>query len=812
MSKKERERKKKRIRNEAQRLSGKTKIDERFTYGPLELIRAGKVVIMKNNSTPEQHAETLKRAAEANKSLLVELETKVKELQADVAKYDPLELMDHAGYAALAVLIHGKTESELSHDETRVLPSLEYLQYLIARTPPPKKPSELTDEAWKNIWAKVAEVLDITSNYLMTRPPKNSPPTETDAVVQMLDQMRLMVRVQRFPNFLEDYWKESLDPYDNLLKQAYGVGSEAIIAGLKQLSDYQKQGLMHKQIDAMSAVTKLRQRASELGISEDNTEEYEKAIQASGELKAMHEEAQEKLQEAFTPKLFEITDASSLPKQVLSLLAVKPGEQPLNKLTGPQYEDLSPLSTDVEHYKPFLEINGKYYTFYHSGFEDRIAEIIEADLNTRYPKKRTTTEKARSDYVEEEAVSVLARIVKPNYQALNLFYPNPDENGQLTELDGLIEIDDVLLLIEVKAGSISAGMSRGAPSSVEKDLKDLIFEGQRQSERAERYIKSADKVDFYDHTGKKVVHRVEHQKFRKIFRIVVTRENLGWFGASLAQLSVLDPSLSKNMPWQVSVDDLRAISDLFEGKGIEFSHYLEVRLQAAENQTLQQNDEIDHVALYNAMNYYHKNVDSTADRMTFRAYSLPIDRYFMDKLAGKKTPRPEQKMSKEMRMVIDALEASTSHHRYEVGSFLLGNDGSQRKDVTKHLKKVLGLQPANGQRVIRLASPEMKFGLSIGHVEERKLEQEKLRCAVYMKNHNLERWLSVNTDNRHGLVVTDIIELKASDYTDEQITQARAKLEHDLSVNAARLSIARNQLCPCGSGERFKNCHGKKAA
>ena len=810
MSRRDREKKKKRIRNEAQRLSGKTKIDERYTYGPLELIRAGKVVIMKNNSTPEQHAETLKRAAEANKELLVELETKIKELQDEVSKYDPLELMDHAGYMALAVLIHGKTESELSHEETRVLPGLEYLQYLIARTPPPNTPNELTDDAWKEVWAKVFEVLDITSNYLITRPIKGKTPTETDGLVQMLDQMRLMVRVWRFPNFLEDYWKESLEPYDDLLRQAYGVGAAEIIAGLKQINTYQKQGLMQKHIDVMDATKKLRARAAELGLHEDDKDAYMTAIQQSAELKALHKDAQEKAQEAYTTKLFEITDVSSLPKQVLSLLSVKPGEQPLSQLTGPNHEDLSPLSTDIEHYKPFLEIDGKFYTFYHAGFDDRIAEIIEADLNQRYPKQRTSIEKARSDYVEIEAVELLSGIVKPEYRALNLFYPNPDDNGQLTELDGLIEVDDVLILVEVKSGGISAGTSRGAPASLEQDLKDLIFEGQRQSERAERYIKSADKIDFYDHTGKKVVHSVEHKKFRKIFRVVVTRENLGWIGASLAKLSVLDPSLSSSMPWQVSVDDLRAIADLFAGKGVEFGHYLQVRLEAAENQALSQNDEIDHVALYNAMNYYHKNVDDDANRMTFNAYSLPIDQYFMGKLAGENPVKPEQKMSKELRTVIDALEASKHPHRFEVGAFLLGNDGYQRKDVTKHLKKVLGQQQTNGQRVIRLASPDMKFGMSIGHVEKEKLEQEKLRCAVFMKNNHLDRWLSVNVDTSSGLEITDIVELKSEDFTDEQIAGARLKLERDMQQNTTRLSIARNQPCPCGSGERFKNCHGKK--
>jgi hypothetical protein len=810
MSKKKRDRKKKRIQNETQRLTGKTKIDERIQVGPLELTRAGKLVVMQNNSTPEQHAETLKRAAKANKQILVELEAKIKELQTMVAKYDPLDLMNPAGYMAIGLLMHGKTESELTHDENKVLPGLEYLQYLIARTPPPAKPEDLSEETWKDIWARVFEVIELTSSYLMTRAPQGKNPSEVEGLVQSLDWMRLAVRVNRFPNFQVDYWRTSFEPYDNLLQQVYGVGAADVIKGLTQLSDFQRTGILRKHIEAHEAVAVLRARAEQLGLSEDDPEAYKASIQKSAELKALNEDAQNKVTEAYTNRLFEITDVSSLPKSILSLLTVKPGEEPLDKLTGPNHEDLSPLSTDVLHYKPFLEVDGKFYTFYHSGFEDRMAEIIEADLNQKQPAQRTSVEKARSDYIEKEATDLLGQILNPEYSGMNVYYPNPDENGQLTELDGLIQIDDILLLVEVKAGGISAGTSRGAPESLETDLKDLIFEGQRQSERAERYIRSSDKVDFYDHTGKRVVHSIEHKNFRRIFRVVVTREQLGWVGAGLAKLSVIDPSLDSSLPWQVSLDDLRAIADLFEGKSLEFSHYLEVRLEAAANKVLSQQDEIDHVSLYNAMNYYHKNVEASADRMTFNAYGLPIDQYFMGKAAGESPAKPIQKMPTELRALIDALNDSDQPHRFEVGSFLLGNDGGQRKDVTKHIKRIISKQKVDGQRTLRVASKDMKLGVSVGHVEDANWELEKARCAVYMKNNQLDKWLSVHIDTNDGIKVTQIVELKPEDFTDEQIAEAAVKLERDVQRNAARLNVARNQQCPCGSGERLKNCHGRK--
>lgn len=810
MSKKRRKRaKKRRLDKETERLTGRTKIDERFRYGPLELVRAGKYVMMHNTATPEQHAEILKYAAEAHKELVKELEQNIRELQKLVSKYDPLDLMHRAGYAALTLLIKGKTESELTLEENKVLPSIEYLQYVIARTPGDPKAKEPTEAEWKQLWSKVIEILDITSAYLSTRAPKGKNVAEIESLVHSLDLMRLMVRVNRFPNFLEAYWRTSFEPYDNLLREVYGIGASEVVRGLKQLSDFQRRGIANKHVEAQLAVARLRKKAEELGFKEEEVEAYKRALKESPELKPLSDDVEKKLNEAFTVKIFEITDVSNLPKSILSLLSIKPGEEPLNVLTGPNNEDLSPLSTDLLHYKPFIEVDEKFYTFYHSGFEDRMAEIIGADLNQKRPLKRTTIEKVRSDYIEKEAVDLISSIVDPSFVGRNLYYPNPDQKG-LTELDGLIEVDDILIVIEVKSGGISAATSRGAPSSLEKDLKDLIFEGQRQSERAERYIRSADSVSFYDESGKKQVHSVSHSKYRKIFRIVVTREQLGWIGANLARLSVVDPSLSRSLPWQISLDDLWAVADLFNGKGIEFCHYLEVRLEAAATPILHQHDEIDHISLYNAMNYYHKNIGGDADRMTFNAYGLEIDQYFMTKAADETPKTPEQKMPQDLRKLIEALERSDTAHRYEVGSFLLGNNGNQRKDVAKHIKKLRTNQSPTGHRTIRLVSKDLKIGVSIGQMAEDRWSQEELRCALFMEKHDLMRWLSVQLDVRNGLHISEIVELRREDYTEERLKAAQSKLARDIEENIAKHKIARNQQCPCGSGERFKNCHGKR--
>jgi hypothetical protein len=801
--------KKKRIKKKKLQSRGLVKIDDRVNYGPLEILRAGNNVIMRNRSSPEQQEEIRLRMAGLNRQTIEDLKRGLKEVQDELKKYDPLEIMHRAGYVALNLLMKGKTESDLSTDENMVLPGIEYLQYLISRTPKNSSVIELDESGWDMIWGRTVDLIKDTHTYLMTRRAVAGKNAEMDELVFQLDSMKLMVRINRHSHFQNQYWKISLEPYENELKRFYGVDSKTIIEGLNRIREYQSRGIMNRHLDTMRSVMLVREQALELGFDISDKEQMIKALK-NVKWKKLHQATQKKLQDTFSAELFNITDVAKLPAELMNLLAISPGEEPLFELTGPNNEDLSPISTSSLHYRPFMNVDGEFYTFYHSGFEDKIVDLIEADINAKLGKKRSSAEKKKSDTIEVEAQRLFNRILKPDFSFLNIYYPNPDEQG-LTELDGLIGIDDVLYLIEVKSGSFSAGASRGAPLALSRDLKELILEGQRQSERAERYIKSAQVTNFYDHTGTKVVHQIRHEEYRNIFRVIITKEQLGWVGARLAKLSVIDPELSKNMPWHISIDDLWAIGDLFEDKAVEFTHYSQQRLRAANDARLHQTDELDHVALYFAHNFYHEMVRGDSDMHVFHgSYTKSIDEYFMNKEYGEEYKKPEQKLPLEMRSLIDAINDSKFKHRLHVTSLLLSLDSNTRKSVMKHLKKLSLPHGEIRQRSVRVVLGSQDAGLSISECDEASWEDEKLRSAIQMKNYNLPSWFAIRVKKGGGFNVLDLELLKNEQFDEQQIEAARMKLEKDLLSNAKQGTIANNQHCPCGSGERFKKCHGKK--
>lgn len=791
--------------------------DEVISHGPLRIERYGRFTRLLNISTPEEHAAFLKRSREVNKEILNDLETEVLVLQDLVKEYDPVELMHRAAYMLLPLFMKYKSEYDFGPDESYYLPTVEYLQYLIARTDMNEDAAELTESEWNDLWEQAIKVMKLTWSYIFTRKPLEEASSQIDELRFTIDMRRLMVRVERYSYFLRDYLETSLNPYEQWIEEIYGIGVEEIVEGLCKVDEYQKTGVLGRYRDVIELQEVLSQKLKQKGFRADPEappDEIERTKQAllSEEFSPLHNRIEEKMRLTFTPAILEITDLTSLPKPILSLLSVKPAEAVLTTLTGPDYDDLSPLSTSVLHYKPFLEVNGKFYSFYHSGFEDRIAEIIEADLFHKRPNAITVMAKKRSDLIETDSKDLLVSLIKPDFAFQNAFYPNPDDAGNLTELDILLGVDDVLFLVEVKAGAFSDPASRGAPKSLAKELSDLIMEGQYQSERAEKYIKSNEEVAFFNVTGKEVICRIKQSEYRRIFRVVITREALGWVGAKIATLSILDPNLSEAFPWHVSIDDLRVVAELFRDSEIRFVHFLEQRLRASAETVLSQNDEIEHIGLYNNLNYYHKLPAKGMDRMTFDAsYMQDIDYYFSEKSVGGNPEVPTQDMPPKMMQFIGALRNSRLRGRFEVGSILLSMDDGGRSEFQGVLDALDTARAERKQQTIRMPFTDSSFGLSITCADDNHWQEELLHSAAQMQQSECGRWLVVQLANESPYKIARVEAISPGSFSEEDLVSSKLRLEQKTKRTMASQKIGRNDPCPCGSGKKFKRCHGFSA-
>lgn len=752
------------------------------------------------DSLNEERAKTLEK-----------LKAKIKQLQENIEKFDPLDLMNRAAYQLIPIWT---SKLEESSNEYLVAPCAQYLQYLIARSPFESAKIELTDDIWTNIWESLIEIMHLMQKYYFTDGINRSSTGAIGSLKFMYEMKNLLWRGDNYSYFLEDYWVSHLSHLESKLIELFGINLVELVEGLKQIRDYHRTGLIdqyakfNEMDEDFENLLVAKIETSGISLKEDGNINLDKwinnFIENNSELKQKRSEIQEQFIKTFTPQAFNITEISNLPKSLLSVIAIKPSESILTDLNYNR-DDLSPASMSPLHQKPFLEVDGQYYSFFHSGFEDKIPNIIESEILRIRPGALEEIQSKRSQNIEKLSSELFNDILKPDRVFRNLHYY--DLTGKLTELDLLIIVDDLLFIVETKSGAFT---SNGSHLSLIKGYKKSIIEGHKQSLRVFNYIQSKDTSEFFDHTGKKVVFTLKRSDIRQVHRIVITKENLGWVGARVGVLQEIDPSIKTHVPWHISLEDLRIMRELFNENELQFVHYAEVREKAANESSIVQNDEIQHIGLYFSLNFYNQNQlkGRKPDFITYDdSFKKEIDQYFYDKAAGKKAILPGQKISEELKMLLVKLRDSKIKGRFEVASLILGMSSQGQENIKNGLSYLLEGAPQLKRRTMKVLSIESSVGVTITTAAGKQLDQELANSAAQSQQSNCSYWYVLQLSFDSNLDVLQLKRISPDEFSKEEINKGLKYIEDRVQRELVSKKVGRNNPCPCGSGKKYKKCH-----
>lgn len=792
----------------------KRKPDESLCFGPIRIDRYGRYIHFSNTMTFEEHKILLSKMKITHSDISMEISIKIEELQKAIAQYNPIDLLHRAAYEVLPLYIRYESESDYQPAEGSNLTTLEYLQYLISRSKFNPNGNTIDDSTWPPVWKMIKDVIKLAENWIWTRPPLTNPPTEIDELRTILDIHRLGIRIKRYQIFLKAFWEDCLIPFSSHIEKAYGITAENFISALNAIHNYQRTGMTGRYRELIDTDNRMKEALQKEGFSVDpNAPEEEvartrKALESPSYATLLND-YKDKANKVFTTELFDITDIGHLPISLLDLLSVKEGESLLTSASKMEDTDnLSPLTCSPLSLKPFFKFNNRYYLFLHPGFEDNIGEIVERDLFDKYSQNIAPLTDARSNRLEERAAALFSMILNPDFIIKNAYYPNPDAPGSPTELDVLIGVDDILLLIESKSGRFRDNSSSQYPTMLINNLRDLVVVGQQQAERAERYCRSLSKAPFYDSKGIPI-HELDSKKYREIFRVVVTREHLSWVGAKISRLSIIDKGFMGAMPWHISVDDLRAIADMFDNRGPQFVHFLEQRLMASSHTEIEQIDEMDHVGLYLKHNMYHLSPIKDVSNITYSGYSREIDVYFGRKHSGDNPDVPGQKMPPIIQSLIQSLSASGYPGRYELVSFLLSMDTTGRKHIEEYLAK-LDEHFRNGKNLsVRFPMRLLKKGISLTLATDDLWRIELARSAASMNRADCSSWFAVQITGVVPVSVSRVEKIFPGSINQADINVAMEQMDREFAIKHNGRKIGRNEHCPCASGKKYKYCHGR---
>lgn len=337
-----------------------------------------------------------------------------------------------------------------------------------------------------------------------------------------------------------------------------------------------------------------------------------------------------------------------------------------------------------------------------------VSEVIETRLKSA--GKTDAFYKRRGVVAEDEALDLLAGVYPGAtvHRGFEYFVPDPDvpvaqtspeTYTKLVEGDGLVVIDDVALIIEVKANALNAKARSGVAVRLRDQLGKIITKAAEQADRLRERIADDGQLRLRDGS------MLDLSNVREIHTIAVSLEDLS--GVSTTTAALIDAGLlpPDTVPWTVSVHDLRIICELLE-RPSELLFYLRRRSNPDATRKFFAVDELD-LYLYalehglfvvpdperRAAAMPFKAEASVADKRRFAAQrptliesqTEPLDAWYAAKIDPDRpeVAKPALNVDADLLVIVDALAATGEPGWLSTAATLLEQDARWQRDYAR---------------------------------------------------------------------------------------------------------------------------------
>jgi hypothetical protein len=489
-------------------------------------------------------------------------------------------------------------------------------------------------------------------------------------------------------------------------------------------------------------------------------------------------------------------------RRVLDLLSAEPGSKAAPRRLLPGCERATALDS------PFLRINGEYYCFDLNALMDEIPSILDGWIRQRDASRYHGFTKRREKLAVKMALEALAGVFPGAQTRQNLFY---ELDGQRRETDGMVLLHDMAFVIEAKCGRLTQAARRGYDDRIVEDGKKLIGEAFDQCLRVAEYLKSSERPAFSDERGKPALtlERVP----RKVYFINLVLDSLDVLATDLSEarkVGIL--AESQEWPWTVTLNDLRLVCDILDRPSL-FLLYLNRRIRFNHfSDWFVVHDETDLLGYYLETGLFLETKPVKADFFIYQYDNKPLAVYFGACMQGKRSAvKPKPPFNVELVRLVESLERWDRPGILDLTTEMLGLDGSTQAKVVDNLRELSG-RLATRRRAQRVLFVREGLGWSLWLTKEYGPEVRQFLLLDDLANkyeRRLDRWTTLvcsYTGSRFCPIDLIVHEQpwKADALMEDQVASWR-----ESKYNASgRSDVGRNEACPCGSGKKFKKCHG----
>ena len=782
------------------------KADDYYNDGLFELARYGKVVSMRNLSTPEQHTQIREYYKEEYPKVKERIDEKIKRIRDAVSICDPLMLLKFTKGMSMMSHMNKFSELDYSSEENLVIRAQEYIQSILVSTEnhfDDSESKENQEKRWHSIHADIEDLYkEFVYFYHYWSAYKEDSGEIPDEMMHYIveSQMLYLVRGNRYQAFELEPLKNLLPPHNDVLVELFGITAKQIIEGLEKLEYSMSQGLADAWMD--------------MGNKFD---ELFKTVDLESASEAVIDEARDIMnpivEKVFGEALNNISHVTGWDARLINALSFGIGECK-TFFDGSEFSGWPIMELPTKK-KPFIKINGISYGFDYYSLFDNIYRVLQKEIFRLKPEYVDTWNR-RQNIASEDMVKMLFLDLLPGATAYSgNHYPVGSSLKQMNENDLLITYQNYLFIIEVKAGSFPQTPPINNFDAHIKAYTKLAQEADSQCNRTIRYINEHQPAPFYDAEKHKKFEISRLSDYKEVYSFSVTVDNFNEFAARAEKLNFITLS-SKTIV--ISYDDLLSYENYFDSP-IYFLHFLKQRKIAIEIPQIAMRDELDHLGMYIKHNMYSITASEfPAEHMVnWHGYREDLDNYFCRLYLPELNPtKPKQELPNEITEIVLALERGTDENRIDVAHFLLNLSSEAKDDFCRAIHHAFRRQPEIGRMVVMSTFGEIKYclfvaipGIKVMSSAER---QDYVLSAILADEAMPIMWIDLDYDKDGKLLgakgkqcsYSDIPPVDINRLKELSVKYAKSRIESYQRQNHRK--VGRNDPCPCGSGKKYKKC------
>lgn len=793
--------------------------DDVIQADPITFAKFGRMIYGFKNQTPEEHREDLQRFSDALPVIVTQIDDAVTRAADVITGVKPLDLLVRASTEYLVSQIGVEAEADITREHALAYRMIDYVQNVIASASPKLAQHSLSDEEWSELKKTIEEIFEVVNlPYQIARSARAqlTDPTYDRHFDEFMFKTQVYwtaVRGDRYPPHAIEQLRTLLSPHDEVLGSLFNVTTGALVFGIQALLESLTIGVSKAGEDFLFFRERVIAATDKL-IEDGATGEPVDLMKQVARSEAYARESTDILDRLFGAGRFDVGRVTNLPDAFLRELAWAPGEENTFFAAG----DLRgwPLRVWPSHLRPFLAIEGKYYCFdlyFHDGLYRAIQRLVTR-LQPAYASEWNAKQKEASESLPIELLKQLL-VGAQSYRSIHYrFKPAGAPKTEWFECDALVTYDDALFIVEVKAGATTYTSPATDFEAHVRSARALIEQPLIQGRRFAEYAGTHPEVQIFNERHEEIA-RLRRSDFRRIIVCAVTLDNLTEVAAQVEHLGSFGVNVPPGNVWAFSLDDLRVFRDVFRNP-LVFMHYVTQRLRAAASPAIKLDDELDHIGLYLAHVDYRAHAEAimTGDTPpSFHGYRTEVDKFYH---AGMVDPMnatpPVSKLPALFHEIIDVLAQQQKRGRVIVSNALL--------DLTEQQRRLLGEGVALGiddgkQGITRPISVPSAVPMTlVCSIATRPHHRADVRrhalpnSVMLNENERLLIELSFTEDRMLNDVSFEMI--RSADLGPEEKEKVRRIAEGLLEQRLAKArELGRNDPCPCGSGKKFKKCHGR---